>query len=246
MQHAPLSDTAPAGRRRLAWLALYALAMALVEAAIVVHLRHLYYPHDPQRLFPLALLSHADLALELARELATVAMIAAVAVLAERGWARRFAAFVFVFGLWDLGYYGWLKLLLDWPRTWLEWDVLFLIPWPWFGPWLAAALIAALFALWGGWVLADGRALRPHTTDLAGFAAGTLLALIAFLAPAWPLLAGGEAAFRGWRPGSFPWALYAPGLALIAAALWRVGRKRPAINTSAEIARRRRRPALFR
>jgi len=97
------------------------------------HLRHLYYPLDPQRLFPLVLLSHADLALELARELATVVMIVAVAVLAERGWVRRFAAFVFVFGLWDLGYYAWLKLVLDWPLHWLEWDVLFLIPWPWFG-----------------------------------------------------------------------------------------------------------------
>ena len=142
--------------------------MALVEAAIVVHLRHLYYPLDPRQLFPLTLLSHADLALELGREVATVIMMAAVAVLAERGWARRFAAFVFVFGVWDLAYYGWLKLLLDWPRHWLEWDVLFLIPWPWFGPWLAAALIAALFTLWGGWVLADPRPLEPRTADVAG------------------------------------------------------------------------------
>jgi hypothetical protein len=201
--------------------------MALVEAAIVVHLRHLYYPLDPQQLFPLALLSHADLALELARELATVAMILAVAVLAERGWARRFAAFVFVFGLWDLGYYAWLKLVLDWPRHWLEWDVLFLIPWPWFGPWLAAALIAAVFTLWGGWVLAGGHTPRPQTVDLVGFLIGTLLALAAFLAPAWPLLAVGEEAFRGWQPVTFLWVLYTPGLALMTAALWRAARHRP-------------------
>lgn len=233
MRHDPFPTTNPTGGHRLwllLWLGLYALAMALVEAAIVVHLRHLYYPLDPQRLFPLVLLSHADLALELARELATVVMIVAVAVFAERGWARRFAAFVFVFGLWDLGYYGWLKLVLDWPQHWLEWDVLFLIPWPWFGPWLAAALIAALFTLWGAWVLADTRTLRPRATDIAGFATGTLLALTAFLAPAWPLLAGGEAAFRGWQPGAFLWALYAPGLALMAAALWRAGHHRPAVD----------------
>jgi hypothetical protein len=51
--------------------------------------------------FPLALLNDADLALELARELATVVMMVAVAVLAECSWGRRFAAFVF--GIWDLG-----------------------------------------------------------------------------------------------------------------------------------------------
>ena len=230
MRHEPVLTTTPADGRKLRllrWLGLYALAMALVEAAIVVHLRHLYSPLDPQRLFPLVLLSHADLALELARELATVVMIVVVAVLAERGWARRFAAFVFVFGLWDLGYYAWLKLVLDWPRTWLEWDVLFLIPWPWFGPWLAAALIAALFTLWGGWILTDARALRPRRADIAGFVAGTLVALSAFLAPAWPLLAGGEPAFRDWQPGAFLWAVYLPGLGGMAVALWSAARHRP-------------------
>jgi hypothetical protein len=230
MQHDQFSNTAPAPGRRadlLLWLGLYAMAMALVEAAIVVHLRHLYYPLDPREVFPLALLNDANLALELARELATVVMMVAVAVLAECGWGRRFAAFVFVFGVWDLGYYGWLKMFLDWPRHWLEWDVLFLIPWPWFGPWLAAALIAALFTLWGGWILTDARALRPRRADIAGFVAGTLVALSAFLAPAWPLLAGGEPAFRDWQPGAFLWAVYLPGLGGMALALWSAARHRP-------------------
>lgn len=208
--------------KRRAWLAGYALAMALVEAAIVVHLRQRYYPADPRNLFPLALLSHTDLVLELARELATVVMILAVAVLSERGWLRRFAAFVYVFGLWDLGYYTWLKLVLDWPAHWLEWDVLFLIPWPWFGPWLAPAGIAALFVLWGGRVLGTARSPRLDRWAALLFVTGCLLALGAFLAPAWPLLAGGEAAFRGWMPGAFPWAAYLAGLALLGAGLWRL------------------------
>jgi hypothetical protein len=211
---------------RLAWLSAFALAMALVEAAVVVHLRHLYYPADPQALFPLVPLTSADLGLEMARELATVVMIGAVAVFAERGWARRFAAFVFVFGLWDLGYYAWLKIFLDWPRQWLEWDVLFLLPWPWFGPWLAPALVALVFALWGGVVLA-GR-LEPRWTRGSAllFTGGTALALFTFLAPAWPLLPGGEAAFRGHVPESFAWPLFLAGLAGMAAGLvhaWRRG-----------------------
>ncbi|MGD8569444.1 MAG: hypothetical protein PVJ39_15265, partial [Gammaproteobacteria bacterium] len=49
-------------------LALFAIAMAYVEAALVVHLRHLYYPDNPLAIFPLHLLSRHDLAMELARE----------------------------------------------------------------------------------------------------------------------------------------------------------------------------------
>ena len=92
-------------RTAVAWLGLYAIAMALVEAAVVVHLRHVYYPDDPLTIFPLEPMSPADFALELGREAATIVMIAAVACLAERTWMRRFAAFVFVFGLWDGFYY---------------------------------------------------------------------------------------------------------------------------------------------
>ena len=210
----------------LPWLAAYAMAMALVEAAVVVHLRHVYYPVNPLALFPLRLLSVDDLALELAREFATVVMILAVAVLAARGFMRQFAAFVYVFGLWDLFYYIWLKVYLGWPSQWLEWDVLFLIPWPWFGPWLAPALIALLFTFWGGWALTTGRELRLRTTDALLFMAGTLLALASFLAPAWSLLAGGAAAFHGWMPGTFAWPLFLAGLAVMATALVRVARER--------------------
>jgi len=209
----------------LLWLAAYAIAMALVEAALVVHLRHVYYPQNPLALFPLVLLTPDDLALELARELATVVMILTVAVLTARGFVRRFAAFVFVFGLWDLFYYVWLKLYLDWPSQWLEWDILFLIPWPWFGPWLAPALIALLFVFWGGWALTTPHELRLRSTDGMLFVAGALLALAAFLTPAWPLLAGGTAAFHGWMPDTFAWPLYLVGIAVMATALVRVMRE---------------------
>lgn len=212
-------------RSQLAWLALFALAMALVEAAIVIHLRHLYYPADPRALFPLELLGPADLRLELARELATIVMLVAVALLADRAWSRRFAAFVFVFGVWDLGYYAWLKLFLNWPRGWFEWDVLFLLPWPWFGPWLAPALIALLFTLWGGLVLAGSRIPRWTRTSALLFVAGALVGLVTFLAPAWPLLPGGEAAFRGYVPDTFAWPLLIVGLAAMAAGLIIAGRR---------------------
>jgi len=205
--------------RTLLWLTLFAIAMAHVEAALVVHLRSLYYPADPLAIFPLQLMSHRDLFIELARELATVVMLLAIAFLAARGFARIFAAFVYGFGLWDIFYYVWLKLMINWPQAWLEWDVLFLIPWPWFGPWLTPALIALLFVAWGGWV--TGRDLTPRITPLNTglFVIGAVLALASFLLPAAPLLPGGEAAFAGYTPGEFNWGLYAIGFGMMTAGL---------------------------
>ena len=198
-------------QRNMIWLFLFAVAMAQVEAALVIHLRSLYYPDNPLSIFPIALMSHRDLAIELAREPATVLMIMTVALLAERSRMRIFAAFVFVFGLWDIFYYVWLKIMIGWPTSWLEWDVLFLIPWPWLGPWVCPALIALLFTLWGGWILLSPSVHRFSRATLTFFLLGTLLALASFLLPAAALLPGGEEAFRGYEPGDFLWGLFLTG-----------------------------------
>ncbi len=213
--------------RSILWLTLFAVAMANVEAVLVVHLRSLYYPDNPLAIFPLNLMSHRDLLIELGREAATIMMILAVALLAARRVISVFAAFVYMFGLWDIFYYVWLKLLIGWPSSWLEWDVLFLIPWPWFGPWLTPVLIALLFVIWGGWTLLmtqRGRDVRFTPTTCALFIMGTALALAAFLLPAVPLLPGGEEAFRGYRPDGFSWGLYTAGYILMAASLWIIAR----------------------
>lgn len=200
---------------RLLVLVLFAIAMAHVEAALVVYLRELYYPDHPRMIFPLRLLRPSHLGIEFARETATVVMILAVALLAERGVARVFAAFVFVFGLWDIFYYLWLKLMIGWPSGWLDWDVLFLIPWPWFGPWIAPALIALIFSLWGGWILCSDRPCRLTRAGLAIFVIGTLLALASFLLPGAGLLPQGPDGFRGYQPDYFAWWLFVPGSLLM-------------------------------
>jgi hypothetical protein len=211
--------------RRLLCLSLFAIAMAQVEASVVVHLRSIYYPTNPLAIFPLSLFSHRDLMIELVRELATVVMILSVALLSERGFIRVFAGFVYVFGLWDIFYYVWLKLMIGWPLRWGEWDVLFLIPWPWFGPWLTPALIALLFVCWGAWVICSARQFSFDRASAALFILGVALALAAFLLPAVPLLPHGEAAFRHFQPHAFAWWLYIPGFLLMAASLWQVTRR---------------------
>jgi len=208
--------------RKLVYLTLFSISMAQVEASLVVHLRSIYYPENPLEIFPLMLLTHRDLAIEFIRELATVMMILSVALLAARGFTRVFAAFVYVFGLWDLFYYLWLKIMIGWPVSWFEWDVLFLIPWPWLGPWLTPALIALLFVVWGGRVLTSPDEVRFSRSTAVLFVAGALLALMAFLLPAVPLLLQGEEAFRGYQPDDFRWGLFIPGYILMIASLWRI------------------------
>jgi hypothetical protein len=211
--------------RKIIWLTLYAIAMAQVEASLVIHLRTIYSA-DPLQIFPLSLFTWRDLLMELVRETATLVMILMVALLSARGFTRVFAAFVFVFGLWDLFYYLWLKIMMGWPVSWMEWDVLFLLPWVWLGPWLTPALIALLFVVWGGWVLCSPREVRFSRNNAVLFVLGVLLALAAFLQPAAFVLWKGKAALQDFQPEGFWWFLYLPGYLLMVIGLWRTTREK--------------------
>jgi len=205
--------------KSLSLLFIVAVAMAYLEAAVVVHLRGLYYPDRPLTIFPLRLLPEDALRVELARELATLIMILCVAWLAEKNFTHVFAAFLFIFGLWDIFYYAWLKLVLGWPVSWLEWDVLFLIPWPWLGPWIAPAAVALLFVAWSAWALTAGTRVRVTPFSGTLFLAGAALVLATFLLPGFPLLAQGVEGFRDYRPGAFSWGVFILGLFAMTAGL---------------------------
>ncbi len=210
--------------RTLIWLGIYAIAMAYLEAAVVVYLRELYYPENILQIFPPRLFRPLDVIVELGREAATLVMMAAVAMLAERtNRVRQFAAFVFQFGVWDVFYYVWLKVLIGWPVSWGEWDILFLIPWAWFGPWITPVMIALLFAVWGSWILGREGSPTWRRRGIIGFIVGSLLALAAFLQPAIPLMISGDLEqVRQFIPRGFWWWLYIPGVLLMAWGLWQV------------------------
>jgi hypothetical protein len=201
----------------IAILTLYAAAMALLESAVVVYMRRLYYPVDPNELFPLIFLDSYDPTLELCREFATILMIIAVALLVERRNATRcFAAFVFVFGVWDLLYYFWLKVLIDWPQSWLEWDVLFLIPCLWLGPWICPAMIALLFTIWGYWALRTPMKTAFDRNSLGLFVVGATLGLVTFVQPAFAAtLKGGATSLSQFIPAGFWWWLFIPSYLLM-------------------------------
>ncbi len=214
--------------RKLFWLTLYAIAMALLEAAVVVYLRELYYPGDIRAIFPLRLFNTLDVKVELAREAATIVMMLSVAFLAVRkNPARIFAAFVYQFGVWDILYYFWLKVFIGWPVHWLEWDILFLIPWAWFGPWICPALIALLFVVWGAIALSDRFEVTFTVRSLAVFIVGALAGLVAFLQPAVSFVKQyGIEHIEQFRPGGFWWPVYLVGLLVMALGLFQTVRKK--------------------
>lgn len=124
-------------------VALFAIAMAYLESAVVVYLRELYYPNGFT--FPLKLIPGKILIIELGREFATIIMLLTVAMMAGKVFIEKVSYFLFSFGVWDIFYYLWLKLLIDWPDSFLTDDLLFLIPVPWISPVLAPVLVSIVF-----------------------------------------------------------------------------------------------------
>jgi hypothetical protein len=119
---------------RIVWISVtaFAIAMGLLETIVVVYLRELYYPEGFA--FPLKLMKPMMVSIELLRELATLIMLLAVGFIAGKNASTRFAWFIYAFAIWDIFYYVFLRLLVNWPESLFTWDILFLIPVTWVGP----------------------------------------------------------------------------------------------------------------
>jgi len=129
----------------LLWLTFFSIAMGFLETAVVVYLRELYYPQGFD--FPLHTIAPRIAVTEFFREIATLVMLLAAGVLTGRNATERFAGFIFSFAVWDIFYYLFLKLLLNWPPSLLTWDILFLVPVTWVGPVIAPCLISLTMIL---------------------------------------------------------------------------------------------------
>ena len=104
----------------------------------------LFYPDGI--IFPLrGFIEPAILSVEWLREFATIIMLITIGMLAGKKFYERFAYFIYAFAIWDIFYYIFLKLFLNWPSSFLTWDLLFLIPWPWVGPVIAPILYSLGF-----------------------------------------------------------------------------------------------------
>ena len=213
--------------RTLAALALFGASFGYVEAAVVVYVRASYEPlhqqlhpeRSPTDLFPVLLPAQLEAAgpqyvqhlyTELVREAVTLVMLAAVALVAARSMREWFAAFVVVFGAWDIFFYVFLRVLIGWPVSLFDWDLLFLLPLPWVGPVLAPVLVALAMIAAGVAMLnreAAGRPVRLGGVHWAAISSGGFVVIVAFCWDWRNILEGG-------LPNPFPWRLFAFGLLL--------------------------------
>jgi hypothetical protein len=164
------------------WVTIFAIAMAFSESAVVVYLRAIYYPDGFS--FPLKAFTDYKILVEVMRELATLFMLTAVAYLAGKRFWERFAYFMISFGIWDIFYYVWLKVLLDWPSSMFDWDVLFLIPLPWIGPVIAPVSIALLMIVFGLIIIYSFQKeeeIRPGWVSYILASVGVIIVLYSFM-----------------------------------------------------------------
>ncbi len=134
-------------RNQLIALTIFSIAMGMLEAAVVIYLRKLFYSNGFD--FPVSPIEDQVIAVtEILREAATLIMLLGIGYLYGRNFITRFAGFLFSFAIWDIFYYVFLKLLLGWPESLFTWDVLFLIPVTWVGPVLAPVLVSLTMILY--------------------------------------------------------------------------------------------------
>ena len=219
-------------RARLAVVATFAIAMAWVEAASVFYIRMLVDRIEPYQPDPLPINGMLG-NVELWREAATLVMLATLGLLAGRTWRRRAGYAAIAFGVWDIFYYVFLRIMSGWPRTLLDWDILFLLPLPWWGPVLAPLSIAVLMIVWGTLATQsrDDATDAPWTWAVAGV--GIVLALAVFMIDTWRAMPYGRDAVLQVLPTTFNWPLFWVALLLMASpAIHRVVRRRSISSAS--------------
>jgi len=121
-------------------ISLFAIAMGMLESAVVIYLRDILYPEGFK--FPLNPVRPDLVWTEILREVATLVMLLGVGLLSGRWAVEKFAWFLYAFAVWDIFYYIFLWLLIGWPESLMTWDVLFLIPVTWTGPVISPLLVA--------------------------------------------------------------------------------------------------------
>ncbi|MFQ6096383.1 MAG: hypothetical protein ACE5O2_01565 [Armatimonadota bacterium] len=139
----------------------FAIAMANVEATVVVYIRQILgWIPVPADIGPDAIRQVPDdlIFRERLRETATIVMLATFSLAAARRWLQRVGTFLVAFAVWDIFYYVWLYVLIRWPPTLTTMDCLFLIPEPWLAPvWFPLTVSVALFVAGIALLVVGGR-----------------------------------------------------------------------------------------
>ncbi len=208
---------------KILWVSVFSIAMAYLEAAVVVYLRRVYGISD--LILQVPPFDAQIAAIELGRELATLVMLLSIGWIAGETFQSRVGFAVITFGLWDIFYYLWLRVFIGWPQSILEPDLLFLIPLPWWGPVLAPVLIALLMVIGGIFTVIKVEKNGPLHIDAWSWVcliAGVLILLYTFMADALIALPADASTLSGLKPSQFNWPVYFIGFSLSVIALGRI------------------------
>ncbi len=183
----------------------FGVAIAYMESAIVVYLRALYYPHGFS--FPMKQIPMNMALIEIGREAMTIIIIWMISLIPFRAFKKQIALFMYIFGIWDIFYYFWLKVFINWPVHILNWDILFLIPVPWIGPCLSPVLVSAGLILAALFILKypgcfGKRLLNTWEWTVEIICAGIILATYVYQA---------GSVLKGEVPVYYPWWLFLMG-----------------------------------
>jgi hypothetical protein len=165
----------------------FGIAFGYIESAVVVYLREIFYPagftFPLPHAFDINPLWKRLLLTEIGREAATLVLIFSGAWLFGKNRRQRFAYIMTIFAVWDIFYYVWLKVLLDWPGSIMDWDILFLIPALWAAPLLAPVLVSLTMLVFA-WVIlyrdCIGKPIKASIWDWLGFSIAGLIVVVSF------------------------------------------------------------------
>lgn len=168
--------------KTIIWLTVFSIAMGFLETSVVVFLRKLYYPEGFK--FPLIPVTRDIATTEFFREIATIIMLIGAGVMAGKNSIQRFVFFLYSFAIWDIFYYVFLKVLLNWPESLFTWDILFLVPVPWVGPVIAPCIVSlSMIVLTFVVVYFQEKGKHVHITFLEWilFIFGSITAIVSFM-----------------------------------------------------------------
>jgi hypothetical protein len=205
--------------KNIIWLTLFSIAMGFLEGAVVIYLRALYYPNGFT--FPLILMSDTNALVELLREVATIVMLLGIGMLAGRTANQRLAFFLMSFAIWDVFYYVFLWLVLDWPQSIMEWDILFLVPVLWVGPVSTPILITITMLALSAVLLSRERGMSKIEWSLT--IVGSLVVVLS-----WTIefqqysnsIGDVKEAVSTYVPQAFPWMIFFLGEAILITAIY--------------------------
>jgi hypothetical protein len=202
-------------KKRWIMVVIFAAAMAWVESAVVVYLRTLVHRLEPYHINPLPLVPRLG-ETEIVREMATMIMLFAAGWLAGNTKRTRLGYSLIAFGVWDIFYYIFLKIIVGWPQSIFDWDILFLLPLPWWGPVIAPVTIAVMMIIFGTLVTQFDQSIWPSRRAWFFNWSGDTLALLVFMSDAIRAIDGGVTAIRNVLPVWFNWPVFIIALVLMA------------------------------